>query len=64
MKRFCSERVNFLLRLILRLILTHRYLVLVVFTGQHLHTSRFELSHLFHCGGMQGESFISQVKVQ
>lgn len=47
-----------------RLILTHRYLVLVVFAGQHLHTSRFELSHLFHCGGMQEESFISQVKVQ
>lgn len=41
------------------LILTHRYLVLVVFARQHLYTSRFEFSHLFHCGGMQEEFYIT-----
>lgn len=46
-----------------RLILTHRYLVLVVFAGQHFHTARFELSHLLHCRGKQEGSFRSQVKV-
>jgi len=32
-----------------RLILTHGYLVVVVFTGKHLHTSGLQLRHLLHC---------------
>lgn len=45
------------------LILTHRYLVLVVFARQHLHTSRFELSHLFNCRVMQEKSCIVQSSI-
>lgn len=48
----------------LRLTLTHGYLVLVVFAWQHLHTTRLEFSHLFHCGGSQEESCVWQVKWQ